>query len=430
MPSALSSLRKVLTAFLLIAEAVSAQTLNEQYDFYLANNCENLNFERVEANQVAPGLAGSNLASYCGRPAANQPGAIGTNSAGGASATRGAGTANPLAREHKDRKDEEDGDTVDVFNGERLGIFLTASLQQEKRTASEFEAGSDADGFNALLGADYRLSNHHVVGVAYSQMALDGDFSGGGNFDSSHHTLWLFGAWFPKALASGNGFTNFQIGFGQGTHNAERNVGRETTFATSEFVIDPIDMTVTEVVTVTKQDDIAFSLTDGRADTQSQQANFSAGFDFYWSQYTLGPRVVINYQKTDRDAFTESGTTPMTLAFDAFSETSLTSNVGVIASRTFNTPIGVIKTQLNADWLHEWKAKQQILTATFAEDLRDNPTLLHFQNQAPDQNWFNLRFGTLLVLPRQLSAFITYEQSSRHEYLYQKQISLGIRKVL
>lgn len=88
-----------LTAVLLATPLTGVtQTLNEQYDYYLANNCENMNLERVGADQVAPGLAGENLAKYCGRAQANMPGAIGTNSAGGASATRGASTPNPLAR--------------------------------------------------------------------------------------------------------------------------------------------------------------------------------------------------------------------------------------------------------------------------------------------------------------------------------------------
>ena len=407
----------------------TAQTLNEQYDYYLANNCENMNFERVDADQVAPGLAGSNLASYCGRPGANQPGAIGTNSAGGASATRGTNTSNPLAREHKERKDEDDGATVSIFSGERLGVFMTASFQREDRTATEFEAGSDADGLNALLGADYRFADNRILGLAISQISLDGDFSGGGKFDSSHRTLWLFGAWFPKALASGNGFANAQIGLGQGENTVARNVGRETTFATSEFIIDPDTMIVTEQVTYSTRPDIAFTLTDGNADTQSQNAVLTAGYDFRWASFTLGPRLAANYLKTTRDSFTESGATPMTLSFDAFDEKSLTSSLGLQVSRTFNTGFGVIKTQLDADWLHEWSANQQTLTATFAEDLRANPTVLSFQNQAPDQNWFNLRLGAVLILPHQLNAFITAEQTASHALIDKRSLSLGVRKV-
>lgn len=120
----------------------------------------------------------------------------------------------------------------------------------------------------------------------------------------------------------------------------------------------------------------------------------------------------------------------MTLAFDEHRKTSLTSNLGLQASRTFNASFGVIKTQLDIDWRHEWQAKQQTLTATFAEDLRANPSVLSFLNQPPEQNWLNLRLGTVLILPHQFSAFITIEQTSAHALMQRKIVNLGVRKIL
>lgn len=410
------------------AAATKAQTLNDQYDYYLSSSCEHLNFERVDGNQVAPGLAGANLAKYCGRPQANIPGATGTNSQGGTSAAAGTSAPNALQREQKSRDDEAaPANSTDIFQGDRVGIFVTVNRRKEDKTASPFEAGSNARGQDVLLGVDYRLSPQTVLGIAYQQMSLDGDFNNGGQFDNQHQTLWLFGAWFPRKVSGA--FANWQLGYGQGDQQIRRYVGRDTTVVNTQLSISPTTMEVVEERIVTTVSDIEYSFTEGDSNTHSLNATLNGGYDFHTANITFGPRLGLNYQKLVQDAFTESGSTPMTLAFDAQRETSAISTLGLHVGHTWNTAMGVINTQLDANWLHEWRDQQQTFTATFAEDLRSDATQLRFQNQAPDQNWLNLRLASVMILPHNLSAFLALEHTAQHAYVDRKVISIGLRKM-
>ena len=167
-----------------------------------------------------------------------------------------------------------------------------------------------------------------------------------------------------------------------------------------------------------------------RSDSRTQLFDLRGGYDFFAGGITLGPRFGFALRHTNLDRFIENGNTPRTLRFNKQREKSQLGSLGVQASKAFGLSPGVINLQVNVDWLHEFKDDQRIITASFAEDLRSNPTQLQFLNQAPDRNWFNVRVATAAVFPGGLNAFVSFEHNLGHDYLDQYGISFGLRQEL
>ena len=421
-----------------VGQMACAQTLDEQYEYYLANKCKNLNFTRVTGGFLEEGQAEENLSKYCGGPQASIPlppgSSITANSSGGASATRGADASQVLRnREKRNREKEAVPDdashstTLDVYSAENLGLFFTYNSRREERDVTTYEAGNRAEAFDVLLGADYRVGERAVLGAAYSLARVKGDFFGGGDFEKSSQAVWLFGAWLPLDNAS----IDFSVGLDDGKHDTRRNVGRHLVLVTPADAVavpegqEPVyaDDITTIII------DIPYVRTQSRSHSRSLNVTVNGGYDFNWSAFTVGPRAGVAQRKTTMDSFDESGETPMTLQFDQQVEKSVISTLGVQGSRAFGASFGVINFQFNMDWLHEWSDKQRLLTATFAEDLRPDAPRLAFLNEAPDQNWLRMRLGSVAVLPNGMSFFMALEQTFLHEYLEQKSVSLGLRKV-
>ena len=412
------------------AHTAGAQTLNDQYEYYLADKCKNLNFNKTNGI-LDDGQAGENLAETCGGPLGNvvtPPGSTVTvNSSGGASATGRAGAS--VGHRREGDAETSDGATLDVFSADNMGVFLTLNNRREDNSVTEYEAASRSDGFDFMLGADYRIGTRAVLGGAYSQMRLKGDFFNGGDFEKDNQAAWLFGAWFPADEAS----IDFSVGAEQGKTDTHRIVGRQTVIVsprTDVVMLDGEDDTAAAqdfITTVIIE--IPYARTQSRSRSFSLNAALNGSYDFNWSAFTVGPRFGVAHRRTTLDAFDESGQTPMTLAFDKQIEKSVQSTLGVQASRAFGFEYGVINVQLNVDWLHEWSDKQRTLTATFAEDYRPDAPRLHFLNQAPDQNWLNARIGGVAVMPNGLSVFMAFEQTFSHEYLKLNNGSVGLRKM-
>ena len=68
------------------AAAASAQSLDDQYAYYLTGKCENMNFARGADNVMLPGQAGPDLEAYCSGPPSTAGGQETSGSGGGAAA--------------------------------------------------------------------------------------------------------------------------------------------------------------------------------------------------------------------------------------------------------------------------------------------------------------------------------------------------------
>lgn len=430
----LYSFFKSAVVLLIVQSELCAQTLDEQYEFYLADQCANLNFEIIagSANELSPGQAGPNLSGYCGGPFAKiltPPGSTATTSSNGsAPSTDGAGDGTALRRRNEELRDNEDKKSanarteIDILSSGTIGLFLSLDSRREDKKVTKFEAGSQSDNTSFLVGLDKRFGASSVIGLAYSQSSLDGKVLGGGDFDKDSNTLWFYGSWFPK----GTTFIDLNIGMEDSEHSSRRLVGRQTVVVSP--VADPGDDPSAPMTETSVLEDIPTALVEGSTKGDAISAMLNMGYDYTRGGSTFGPRLSIAHRRTAINGFTETGSTPMSLRFHRNSEKSLIAALGIQASRVFGLPRGVITVQANLDWQHEFENKQKTLTAQFAEDLRIDAPRLRFLNEAPDKNWFTARLGSVAVFPGGLSAFASLERSFSHAYLDMESISVGLRQ--
>ena len=417
-----------------LQNSLSAQTLDEQYEFYLNDGCANLNFEKEGGPGTAllPGQAGPNLSRYCGGPLAAiiiPPGSTAsTNSVGNAPSTGNGGDADALRRRNEElrednaRNNKQDQAKIDILSRDTFGFFLTVDSQQQNKDATQFGAASKADSVNVLMGLDKRFGASSVIGLAYSRSDLHGKTVGGGDFDREGNAYWVYGSWFPTDTV----FFDINIGKDNATNKSRRLVERQL------VIVSPVismDMDPTEPETETNIIvDIPQAIVEGRTESDVFSFALSAGRDFRLERLTIGPRLSLTQSRSTIDAFTESGDTPMSLRFLRDTEKSLVGILGMQGSRAFPLSRGVLNLQGNINWQHEFKNKQRTLRAQFAEDLREDAPVLRFLSEEPDKDWITIGLSGVLLLPGGFSGFLSYEQSFSHRYLDRKSINIGIRQ--
>lgn len=397
-----------------LAGDAAAQTLDDQLDFFLREQCAALQFER-DGPFLAPGQASAALASVCGGPPQAQLPAPGTTTtvavSGGAAAaaavSRGAESARESLRRRQQDLREDDpeaprggaaGDTTNLARWGRWGIFLGGGYERLERDPTAFEDGQQAHTVSLNLGADYRLGGSGVMGIAASLARQSGDFDSGGDYGSRRLGITMLASWFP----SRDSFLDLAGGFGRQRLDTSRIASRDviTTAAdgnqTVSFEIPPAGV-------------------DADVEAGYLEAYLLAGHDFSAGAVTAGPRLGLEAVRRHTDAYTETGDSPMTLAFDDQTEVSLRSTLGVQLSAALTPAFGVLVPQFNADWVHEFRDDQRDIRVRFAGDLRDAPVEFTFQDAPPDRDFFRLRLGLAAVLPMGLSLFASGHGQLGHE---------------
>jgi uncharacterized protein YhjY with autotransporter beta-barrel domain len=394
-----------------------AQTLDDQYSNYLEGKCNNLHFARDDNFDLLPGQAGPHLMAYCSGPLI-VGGAIETSSTGGAAgaeelSNQGGEEDRALQRRRKRLENDTgpaDPADTELANFGATSIFSSLDYQHEHQTSTQYEAGRSSHGFGGLLGADYRFGTKAVAGLALRYQALSGTIESGGNFSTHAPGIRAYASWLPVDGL----FIDAAAGFDRRSIDTLRIVGLKVTVfghgGPGLVSYNP-------------------PLAPATSNTHERIANgaLQTGYDFHFGGTAFGPRVGLAYSHSVLDPYIESGDTPMTLAFDAQARTSLRTLTGFQVAQTVNGRAGVLVPQLNADWVHEYRDNQQLLTAHFAEDLRPDPTQFHFLNNPPDRDWFVFRLSTVAVLPHGVSLFVAAEASAGNSLVERYVGSLGVR---
>jgi uncharacterized protein YhjY with autotransporter beta-barrel domain len=398
-------------------QAQTLQTLDDQYADYLPGKCQNMGFARDASFNLLPGQAGPHLAAYCsGFPIVS--GGQENNSTGGAAGAEdlnNQGGEEDRALQRRRRRLENDAGVADPADTElasfgATSVFSSLDEQHEHQINTPYEAGRTASGFGGLLGADHRWGTTAVAGVALRYQGESGTIESGGHFSTHAPGVRAYGSWVPVEGL----FIDADVGFDHRDLDTLRIVGLQViTFGHGGPGAISYDPPLASAVSSTHE-----GIASGALQT---------GYDFRFGGLAIGPRVAVAFSHSVLDPYVESGDTPMTLAFDEQTRTSLRSLAGLQATHAINLRGWVLVPQLNADYVHEYRDDQQLLTAHFAEDLRPDPTQLRFLNNPPDRDWFVFRLSTVAVLPDGVSLFAAAETTSGNTYLRRYVATLGAR---
>lgn len=379
---------------IILSSTVHAQSLDAQMRFLLNNDCANL------TGGGSGRFAGTALSTICD----GDGGGVGASAGGAAGSAQSLGVTVENRRSERLEGEEfqpDAGSSVSAsFNlGRGVSIFVTGNFESLDRAVTPFADGFDSTVLGGTFGGDYRINDQMLAGAAFNFTNTNGDFDGGGDFNTNAYGVMIFGSFI---LAPG-----FFIDLTGGYARNDYEVNRAVSFSESGG-LGTVSGTASS---------------DTNGDVFSFRALF--GHDHTFGNITVGPRVGLNYSNTHIDGYTESGASGLELVYADQSVNSLQSVLGVQGSMAVSTSYGVWVPQANADYLHEFANSQRFIEAHFALD--PTPQKFTFQNDKPVRNFFNLGLGTVLILPNGIQPFVNFRVMIGNEQFNNYAGTIGIR---
>lgn len=401
-------------AGLAISYPANAQTLSEQLVSLTNDGCQGLG---IPPSSIPNPDLGPQMQITCLFTSAGPGSGGGTNSASGGSSGGGGAGSYAVRRRLKELREGEDDDkqasenqvaslaetsiAQESFSSGKFSLFISGDFDVSNRDTTTFESGYDSNIWAVTVGGDYRITDALTAGIAANIGQQSGDFSSGGEFDTTTYGAVVYASYYPTALPGY--FADLVLGY-----------------ARKNFEVDRFTNGIFNGVTT-----LGISSSDTNGNELSSR--LLLGKDFASGRFTFGPRAGVNFQVTDIDEATETGTTGLELVYDKRTVESLQSVLGVQATTAISTGIGVISPQLAFEWVHEFRSDQEGIDARFAQDLRPNPAKFSFQNEKPDRDVFNTRLGLVLVLPKGIQAFAEGRALVGHSFFTTFGGAIGMR---
>lgn len=372
---------------LLIPGPCLAQSLDDIQTNLLSNFCAEL---KGNDAQNFFNHAGDQLLNLC---VAGGPGGVpggGASSSGGGSASTQTSFVNISRRLSKLRNDQggeqKGGSAGDDFESELgggLNVFLSGQFEGLDRSTTHYETGYQSDVKGVTGGADYRVKDWFVGGVAVNYNHWDGSFNNIGGFKADSLSPILYASFLPTE----NTFADIMLEY---THQW-RDRQRFTSFNDTATTVS------------------ANGIVGSDYEANRFGANALFGYDHNIGPFTLGPRFRFRYSDLNINQYAETGLTGLEMRFLDDRITSLQTAVGLQASAAFSTNFGVIVPQISADWTHEFQNNQREMYAQFVQDGRAVPTTFQFLSDRPDRDFFHLGTGVAMMLPNGIQPFVNFE---------------------
>jgi outer membrane autotransporter protein len=277
-------------------------------------------------------------------------------------------------------------------------LYVAGDYEYFHKQVTTFEPGYKNDIWRGAVGADYSLNNALLLGGALRYVHDNGDFRGGGNFDTNSYGFLVHANYVPAPQF----FLDTSAGYLRKNYDIDRRVS---------LLVGGIPTPV--------------GTTKGDPDGNEFTVGLNGGYDFNFQSVTVGPRLGLNYKRTDIDRYRERGTTNQELVYDNQNEDSLTSGLGVYGSIAISTGFGVLIPQAAAEYVHEFLDSQQKIGFRLANDPAGNH--FQFQNDPPDRNYFNLGAGVVLQLARGIAPFLNYRALVGYRDQSSHRVTAGVR---
>lgn len=167
----------------------------------------------------------------------------------------------------------------------------------------------------------------------------------------------------------------------------------------------------------------------GEASSDYNAAQFTAqvlgGYNYSKDNFTYGPRIGLDWVKTDYDEYNESGSTGLELSNHGDDVASLQSSLGLWGSVPSNTRFGVMTTQAGIAWKHEFDQDQRNVEVSFVDD--SNSIRFSYETEEPDRDFFEFSLGFSFIMPDDMHMFFNYRTLIGHDFIDNHVGSFGLR---
>ena len=276
--------------------------------------------------------------------------------------------------------DQISGNAGGEENFSRLGLFINGSITDGEKDTTSLERGYDLEGDSITLGADYRISNTLVAGVAYGKSDTEIDFTTNNKMTNEIDNMLFYGSWYKDQF-----YVDGVVGYASGDIETRRRIQ-----------VGSID----EVV---------------GGETESSQIFFSitGNFDFVEGALTYGPYASLDYIDGEIDGYEEVGTTGFEVGFADQDIKSQVLTFGGRVQYAWSQPWGIIVPHARAEWKTELEDDRDAIVGRFVLDQSANEFSIEADDL--DADWFQLALGVSATFQRGFSAYIDYEQAVSYD---------------
>lgn len=255
----------------------------------------------------------------------------------------------------------------------RLGFFANGQGSFGAQDATSREPGFDFHTAGITLGADYRLTDQVLLGMAFGYLRTKSDFdSSAGNSTTNGYSLSAYGSYYILDKLYVDGIATF----GWNNYNTDRNIPNVNATA------------------------------NGSTDGTQFAISVSTGYNFNAGAFTFGPTGRVNYVRVHVDGYQETGAEPFNLNIGSQTPESVTTALGGQATYAISTQWAVLTPLVRFEWEHEYKGGSRTVTANV---VADPATSVAVQTNNPDRDYFNLGAGLSATFKQGVSAFLYYE---------------------
>ena len=279
------------------------------------------------------------------------------------------------------------GDDEGSLLSKRLGTFLNGvgGFGDINGTAQE----DAADFYNAgmILGADYRITDHFLAGLAFGYSHISADYQtnidvAGGSTDADVYNLSLFSTYDIEDFYVDGSFT-----YGWSDYDVSRRVVILSNNSSSTGG--------------------ANSVATSNPNGDQYSAALGLGYNFHRAALNMSPVLRVNYFHGQIDSYSEQGAFGLNLDVNKQNFESLQSSLGGQISYAFSQSFGVVTPQASFSWNHEFMNESRNITARYSAD----PNFISFNaiTNSPDRDFVILGAGVSSVLQGGVQLFFNYQ---------------------
>lgn len=273
----------------------------------------------------------------------------------------------------------------------RLGIFANGQGSFGDQEATSKDTGFDFHTRGITVGADYRLTDQLVLGMALGYLRTKAEFdASAGDSRINGYSLSAYGNYYVWDKLYVDGIATF----GWNTYDTERNITDANATA------------------------------NGSTDGTQFAISVSTGYNVDIGALTFGPTARANYVRVHIDGFRERGADILNLSLGSQTVESLTTALGGQAAYAMSMSWGVLTPLVRFEWEHEFKGNSRTVTASL---VADPSTVVAAQTSSPDRDYVNLGIGLSATFPRGISAFVAYDTVRGRAHFTNHSFNTGIK---
>lgn len=283
----------------------------------------------------------------------------------------------------------------DPLRDSPFGFFVQGRFNGGDRDSTGEERGYRFTTGGLTLGADYRLTDQLILGLAFGYDGTSAVFSqDSGAMDTDSYHGSFYGSYYLPA----DFYVDWIGNFTRHDYDMKRNI-RYTGFSSR-----------------------------ARSNPEGNQYGFAVSFgkDFAISEWNLNPYLRMEYAKLQIDAYQEKGGGGLGLAFGSQDDHSLTTDLGAQIGRSFSLPWAVLTPSIRFEWEHQYQNGSRDLRVRFA-DAAAGTGSFSISNSAPDRDYFNLGGSLAATLPGGNAAFLRYETRLGQQAVSSHIVEAGVR---